>query len=177
MKTALAIGVLILAFVLYRPIAKWAVMPSDTHASWVEPLATEGTGLCRVSELWPASFQLPEMQERYSPLIKANEQKRHLLATYFAGKGRYGLFRRYSTVEGAWIYTWLLVKDGHLRYVHDHTRDGGAPATAVDTSIPKSVRVGFLRDGEFVEGAPGPKDSPIVVIELDIGRYDPARFY
>ena len=178
MKAAIAIGTLLLAFVVYRPIAKWAITPSDTRAAWVEPIATFGTGLHGQVELPPFDRQPPVYGEMYSAIaIKANEQKRRLWTTYTSGSGRYGLFHRYSTVEGAWIYQWLLAEDGRLRFIRDTTRDGGAPATAVHSYVPTKAGIGFLRDGTFIEGEPGPEDSPILVIQMDIGRYDPARFY
>lgn len=167
-----------MSLLLYRPVAKWIVMPAETRASWVEPLVTVGTGLHGRRDIPPLDRLPPEFRETYPPLVtKANEQKRRFWTTYMSGIGRYGLWQRYSTVEGAWIYIWLLAEDGALRYVHDHTRDGGAAATAVDTYTPKSAQLGFFRDGKFVQGAPASDDSPILVIQLDIGRYDPVRFY
>ena len=162
MKAAIVIGILLLLFFLYRPVAKWMVMPAETRASWVEPLATVGTGLHSQNEYSTIrSFDDPAI------IAKANEQKRRLLAIHALGKGKYGLFMRYCTIEGDWIYIWLLAEDGKLRYVHDHTRDMGSPPTAVDTYTSQSARLGFMRKGKFVEGEPGPKDSLVLVIQLD----------
>ena len=177
MKRAVAIAILIAAFVVYRPIARWAVTPSETRAPWVEQLATIGSGFHGHAECSPSLLLDPFSRESYGPIIVAsNEQKRRLWEIYTSKKGRYGLASRYSTVEGAWIYNWLLVEDGKLRFIHDHTRDGGAPATAVETYTLKGARLGFLSDSKFIEGQPGADDSPILVFELDTGRRKSARF-
>lgn len=163
---------------VYRPIAKWVVTPSETRAPWVEALATYKTGFDGISEIQPLDRASPVFREMHmEAILDANEQKRRLWTTYKSGQGRYGVLRRYSTVEGAFIYTWLLAEDGRLRYIHDRTRDGGAAATAVDTYTPISARMGFMRDEKFIEGEPAAEDSPILVIQLDIGRYSPARVY
>lgn len=175
---AIKIGVLIIAFAIYRPIARWWVTPPETRAVWVEPLATWG----HIAETSPLD---PIRQEKvYLAVSKSNEQKHRLWEVFTSGKGHYGLATRYSTVEGAWIYTWLLAEDGKLRYVHDHTRDGGgmgttylAPGTGVDIYAVRNARLGFLREGNFIEGQPGHDNSPILVLEIDIGRSAPERFY
>lgn len=152
-------------------------MPAETRASWVHPLATSETGLYSVRELPRSKVQHPTMDDRYSSLEEANEQKRDFISTYYSGEGKSGLLRRYSTVEGARIYSWLLVDEGKLKYVKDSTRDGGAAATAVDSYVPKALRVGFLKDGKFIEGEPSANDSIVIVIELDIGRHYNVKFY
>ncbi len=156
MKIGVTTAILITAFVVYRPIAKWAVTPSETRAPWVERLATYGTGFHSHYETAPLHLLGPDNLKIVS---QSNEQKRHLWEIYTSGKGCYGLASHYSTVEGARIYTWLLVEDGKLRFIHDHTQDGGAPATAVDTYTLKGARLGFLRDYKFIEGQPGKENS------------------
>ena len=176
-RTEIIIGILVVIFIAYRPVVKWFSMPSVTRADWVESLATLGIGAARANELPPWDGHSQENQRDYSAIVKANDQKRHLMEVFNSGKGHYGLLQRYSTVEGQPIYSWLIVEDGKMKFIEDCTRDGGAPPTAIHVSTPKSVRVGFYRNGKFIESTPSSQDSPVRIIQLDIGKYDLVKFY
>src|ERR1019366_4361286 len=124
------------------PVARWIVTPSAVRASWVAPLAD--AAWFRSDPELPTFGRPPEeLYQHFDAVLEANDQKRRLFRAAQSGQGKFGLFRRYSTVEGRPILTWLLVEDGRVTYVHDHTDDGGAPATAVDTHTPKTVKLGF----------------------------------
>jgi hypothetical protein len=172
----IAVVCLVAALLLYRPVARWIVTPSAVRASWVEPVA-DARYFGFHAELPTFGEDPHKAYEHFDAVLQANEQKRRLYRAAQDHKGKFGLFRRYSTVEGDPIFTWLLVEDGRVTYVHDHTRDGGAAATAVDTHTPKTFKLGFMRDHKFIEGDPTPNDSQKVVLELDIGKYDKVYFH
>lgn len=171
-------ALVLIVFFIYRPVVKWIVSPWDTRASWVEPLATFGSGVHSNPEFPPFARLRPGMEEEQKLILKSNKQKLKVIETFKAGKGRYGVLQRHSTVEGAWIYTWLIANEGKLTYIRDTTRDGGAPPWSVHSYPVKSFRIGHIEKSKFVEGIPTETDSPMIVLELDTDRYGgPSRFY
>jgi len=173
-----AVGVVVVVVMLYRPVLRAMVMPAETRAAWVEPLATVGTEWAHVAEIPPLEQIPPVSRGKCEVVEQADAQKRKLLAVYRSGKGKYGVMRQFPTVEGKWISAWLLAEDGRLRYVRDRTHDDGGTPLDVETSEVKGVRVGFSSAWKFVEGEPTAKDSPILILELDVaGRSEPVKFY
>ena len=172
----IAIVSILAVVILYRPVVRWIVTPSAVRASWVEPLAD--ASYFRTRPELPTFGRPPEeLYQHFDTVLEANDQKRRLFHAAQSGQGKVGLFRRYSTVEGRPILTWLLVDGSRVTYVHDHTGDGGAPATAVDTQTTKTVKLGFLSDRKFIEGEPGTNDSQKIVLELGFAEYRTIYFH
>ena len=162
----LVIGSIVLALLLYKPVKRLMMTPFAVHSSWVEPHRKSPFG--RVRELGVADDETA--RGKYGDGVvdgieQVNAQKRRLFAIYQKGQGKMGISCRYSTVEGDPIFTWLLVEDGNARFVDDDTYDTWG-SRKVATHPLKSMRLGFTRDGKFVEGEPAPADSPVIVIEL-----------
>lgn len=162
-----AMGI-VLALLLYKPVKRLAMTPLAVHSSWVEPHRKNPFGQ-RWGELEVGDGKTA--REYYGDnavdaIEPMNEQKRRLFATYRKGQGKMGISHRYGTVEGDPIFTWLLVENGSARFVEDDTHDTWGSRT-VATHTLKGIRLGFMRDGKFVEGEPAATDSPIVVLELD----------
>jgi hypothetical protein len=179
-RLAQIIGVLFLIWIIYRPITHFFCVPLVVHSSWVEPLATEGTGYRHNAELFTGGEDVRKLYDKteIEPVFRASEQKRRLFETLRVSKGSLGLFRRYSSVEGDPILDWLIVQDGRLTYVHDSSRDGGAPPWAVYVCTPLDFKLGFMRKDEFVEGEPTTTDSPIIVFQFkEPNRLDRRYFY
>jgi hypothetical protein len=143
-------------------------LPRAVHSSWVERLATTGTGYAGIRELFPGGEDAHRAYPNAEAVFKASEQKRRFFKLLTAGRGRMGLFRRFSTVEGDPISEWLLVEDGKLTYVHDSSRDAGAKPWAVYVWSPVEFAVGFMREHNFVEGEPASTDSPVLVYQLRV---------
>lgn len=167
----------ILIVIVDRIGARWFAAPEVTRAPWVETLATLGTREWRQRELPPWDQFSREDYTDFDALLNANNQKKKLYEMFKSGKGCFGLKRRYSTVEGDWIYEWLIVEDGNMTVIQDSTRDGGFSPSAVYIYVPKTVLTGFYKNGEFVEGEPSSEDSPIRVVQLDVGRSRSIEFY
>jgi hypothetical protein len=174
-KKIAIVSILTIVF-LYRSVARWIVTPSAVRASWVEPLADASYFRSR-PELPTFGRPPEELYQHFDTVREANDQKRRLFRAAQSGQGKVGLLRRYSTVEGRPIRTWLLEDGGRVTYVHDHTGDEGAPATAVDTHTPKNMKLGFLSDRKFLEGEPGTNDSQKVVLELDFATRSKVYFH
>jgi hypothetical protein len=161
----------ILVLLFYKPVKRLVTTPSAVHASWVEAHRPNPVG--RVRELGVIDGKT--VKEQYGDsLVDAiehvNEQKRRLYAAYRKGEGKMGLSFRYSTVEGDPIFTWLLVEDGIARFIKDSTRDVWGSAEGVAIHALKTMRLGFMQKGRFVEGEPTPADSPVIVLELAYER-------
>jgi|GEM_PF-4457213 len=158
-------GIVLVLGIAYRPVVHYLSLPRAVFSSWVEPLATTGTRY-RQRELFTGGEDARKLYEDLDPVFKANEQKRRLFATLNSGRGKMGLLRQYSTVEGRPIREWLLVQNGMLTEVKDSSRDGGAPPWAIYRRVPLACRMGFMRDGKFTEGEPSTNDSPVIVFQL-----------
>ncbi|MEA3189093.1 MAG: hypothetical protein QOD99_2923 [Chthoniobacter sp.] len=167
-RGAKIIGLLLLLWIIYRPVTHFFCLPGAVRSSWVEPLATAGTGYRHQDELFTGGEEARKVYDNAEPVFKASDQKRRLFATLNAGKGSMGLFRRYSTVEGDPIFEWLLVQDGKLTYVRDSSRDDGARPWAIHVSTPLDFKLGFMQHSKFIEGEPSPTDSPVIVFRLKV---------
>jgi hypothetical protein len=169
-----ALGALLLAGLIYFWM-HYDGSPAVTRETWVDQLATKvGPEYATMADLNTPEHSV-DMVAVISSIRLGNAQLRHLAEIYRLGEGRYGLARFYSSVEGDLIRTWVIVKHGDLQYIKDSTRDRHG-TRAVTTYDVKALRVGFYRKGKFVNSEPGPDDSAIVAIELDIGRREWVRF-
>jgi len=166
-RFAKIVGILLLAWIIYRPVTHFLCLPSAARASWVEPLATTGTGY-RQKELFTGGEDVRKVYDDLDPVFAASEQKRKLYATFKSGRGKVGLLRKYSTVEAQPILAWVLVQDGRVTYVKDCSRDGGAPPWAVYKRAPLDFKLGFMREGAFVEGEPSSTNSPVLVFQIRV---------
>jgi hypothetical protein len=167
-RFAKIVGILLLAWIIYRPVTHFLCVPSAVRASWVEPLATTGTRFYHQRELFTGGEEALKVWDELEPVFSANDQKRKLFATVKSGVGSRGLLRRYSTVEGRPILAWVLVQDGRITFVKDCSRDGGAPPWAVYKRVPLDFSLGFMRENKFVEGEPSPADSPVIVFQIQV---------
>lgn len=160
-------GGILLALFLYKPAKRVAMTPLAVHASWVEPLRESRLG--RRSVLGMSDDKTAREywgDEMVDDIERVNEQKRRLFATWQSGRGKMGLSCRFSTVEGDPIFVWVLVENGSARFIQDDMQDAWRSSAGVETLTAKAMRLGFYREGKFVEGEPGPRDSPIIVLEL-----------
>ena len=174
------IGVLLLLWIIYRPVTHFFCLPWAVHSSWVEPVRRAmDFGFPGGGEIFTGGMKVREQYgARLDPIYKASEMKQRFYATLKARKGKMGLSRRLSTAEGQPIFDWLLVQDGKLTYVKDSSGDNGAPPWAVSTHTPLEFKLGFFRSHKFVEGEPTSTDSPIIVFQMLIHKYgDKDYFY
>ena len=163
----LSVVVVLVIAIVYRPVIHYLSLPRAVRASWVEPLSTLGTSYYT----GPRELHMDEGSRKlgeYEYVFKANEQKRRLYAVLKSRNGRMGLRQRYATIEGRLIVAWLLVQNGNLIYVHDSSRDGGAPPWSVSSRTPLEIKLGLMRYDEFVEGEPSSADSPVIVFQLKV---------
>lgn len=172
-------GVLLLLWIIYRPITHFFCLPWAVHASWVKPVRNPSTlGFAGHGEIYTSGKGARELYgTTLNPIYEASELKRRFYAILKAGKGKMGLSRRYSTVEGSPIFEWLLVQDGKLSFVEDTSNDGGAPPWAVSIYAPLEFKLGFFREHKFVEGEPAATDSPIIVFQMLIHKFGDTIYF
>ncbi len=79
---------------------------------------------------------------------------------------------------------WLLLQDGKATWIEDTNPSGKARPFWPRIYPVKTIRLGFIESShapdyfkKFVEGEPTPKDSPIIVFELDVGKREKEYFY
>lgn len=174
-RFAQVVGILLVAWIIYRPVTHFACLPRAVRASWVEPLATTGTAYRFAQELFTGGEDARKVHGENKAVFVASEQKRKFYATFKSGTGKAGLLRRYSTVESKPILAWVLVQDGKITYVEDCSRDGGAPPWAVYNRVPLDFKLGFMCEGRFVEGEPASTDSPVIVFQIRVPNVRASR--
>src|SRR6476660_1308623 len=120
-KVTLVILTVLVLFLSRALIARTLMIPWRVHSSWVEDM--------------PPRHEFAASNEK---LFKAYQVFRD-------GKGKYGLKRRYGTVEGAPCVQWLLIEDGKATVVKDVSRDPWSAFPAVHVWEPASWMIGFHR--------------------------------
>jgi len=155
----------IVIFFLFRPVIHSLLLPWAIRTTPTEQLSYKFPAR---RELFTGGQNPKDVYgDFYREIDIENNKKRNVYRAYISQNGKTGLSRSYSTVEGRPIFTWLLIDNGKARFISDSSNDGGAPPWAINEFVPQTIKLGFFREGNFIEGEPSATDSPLIVLQVE----------